>query len=68
LKLLCVGVILSGLGLYFLIRPKTVIYCTELGQLLIALLAILITLSLVNFYLNIKILKKRKQPCHARNE
>jgi len=61
LKLFAIGIALSGVGLYFLIRPKTVIYCTELGQILIALLAVLIALSLVNLYLNIKSLKGKKK-------
>jgi len=61
LRSFAIGMALSLVGLYFLIRPKTVIYCTELGQILIAMLAILIALSLVNLYLNMKALKERKK-------
>jgi len=60
LRLFAIGMALSAMGLYFLIRPKTVIYCTELGQILIATLAILIALSLINLYFNIRAFRSRK--------
>lgn len=61
LRLFAIGMSLSLAGLYFLIHPKTVIYCTELGQILIAMLAVLIALSLVNLYFNIKASKEKKK-------
>jgi len=61
LRLFAIGMALTAVGLYFLIRPKTVIYCTELGQILIALLAVLIALSLVNVWLSVKSLKGKKK-------
>jgi len=67
LKLFAIGITLSIVGLYFLIRPKTVIYCTGLGQVLIAMLAALIIISLVSLYLNIKTLKGRGKKTTYRN-
>jgi len=61
LKLFAIGITFSLVGLIFLLSPREVIYCTELGQIIIAMLAVLIALSLVNIWLNIKSLKKRKQ-------
>jgi len=61
LKLLAVGVALTLTGLIFLLSPREVIYCTEVGQIIIAMLAVLIALSLVNFYLNAKSLKRKKK-------
>jgi len=61
LKLFTVGITFTLVALIFLLSPKKIIYCTEVGQTIIAMLAVLITLSLTNLYLNIKALKKRKK-------
>ncbi len=61
LKLFAIGVAFSLVGLIFLLSPREVIYCTEVGQIIIAMLAVLITLSLTNLYLNIKASKKGKK-------
>jgi len=60
LRLFAIGVALILAGLIFLLSPKKIIYCTEVGQIIIAMLAVLITLSLVNIWLNIKSLKRKK--------
>jgi len=60
LKLFTVGIAFTLVGLIFLLSPKKIIYCTEMGQIIIAMLAVLITLSLVNIWLNIKSLKRKK--------
>jgi len=60
LKLLAIGIALALTGLLFLLSPRELIYCTEVGQIIIAMLTILIALSLVNFYLNIKKPGKKK--------
>jgi len=59
LKLFTVGITFTLVGLIFLLSPKKIIYCTEVGQIIIAMLAVLITLSLTNLYLNIKALKEK---------
>lgn len=61
LKLFAIGVALMLVGLIFLLSPRQIIYCTEVGQIIIAMLAVLIALSLANLYLNIKALKERKK-------
>lgn len=54
LKLASIGIALLTVGLFFLFSPKKTIYCTEVGQVVIAMLAVLIVLQLVNIYLNLK--------------
>ncbi len=54
LKLASIGIALLTVGLFFLLSPKKTIYCTEVGQIVIAMLATLIVLQLVNIYLNLK--------------
>lgn len=58
LKLAATGLALIIVGAYFLLRP--ILYCTDLGQALVAMLAVLIGLTLVNVYLNIRKKDKKK--------
>lgn len=61
LRLFAIGVALILVGLIFLLSPREIIYCTEVGQVVIAMLAVLISISLVNLYLNIKASNRKKR-------
>lgn len=54
LKLFAVGIALTSVGLLFLLSPRKEISCSELGQIIIGMLLVLISLMIVNILLRIK--------------
>lgn len=59
IKILAFGICFVSVGMFFLIYPKTVIDCTELGQILLAAITALVLISLANLYLNIRALRRK---------
>ena len=61
LRLFAIGVALTLNGMVYFIMPDFLYNSIEFKQVLIALLSVLITLLVVNFYLNIKASRNKKK-------